>query len=172
MRHRVEGQLLGSPIQKIRRQRGEGVPYPPAVSWPARVALVLLALIVAAFVATWLSIPAPEPGHAWAYSRNISPPAHWFLGGLETRGEAGIKHVFLHDLRERIAVVYGGAAVVLVLVGLAVGAGRRTAQRPSEWAESRTTPLPASLELASPSSPSAMGGSRKRPARPRSGRDT
>ena len=34
--------------------------------------------------------------------------------------------VRVHDLKNRIAVIYGSAAAVIVLVGLAFGAGRRS----------------------------------------------
>ena len=93
------------------------------------VTLIVLALLVAAFTVTWLTIPAAVPGTTFAYSFDISPPARWFVGGLE-EPEAG--HVELRELKERIVIVFGAAAVVVILLGVAFGAVRRPRRDTSE----------------------------------------
>jgi len=96
----------------------------------------LLALLVAAFVATWLTIPAKG-------AKKADPPAAFFAHGLchssaalatasgpwrLTPGQiqcAPQRTVDVHDLKRRVIVVYAGAAVIVLLLGLAFGAARR-----------------------------------------------
>lgn len=75
----------------------------------------------------------------------MSPPASWFAIGLVhhipahaedvpgylpgstiTTTVAASSYVSLSSLRERVVVAYASAAAIVVLVGLAFGAGRRT----------------------------------------------
>ncbi len=111
-----------------------------------RIALVALAVLVVGFVATWLTIPDSSGG-------KVSPPASLFSHGLvrercvsERRTNAGpnvilsecVRHEQTGDvrnvsaLRQRIFVVYGGTAAVVVLLAIALGAGRRP-QGKSRW---------------------------------------
>lgn len=105
---------------------------------PRRAVLILLALLVVAFAVTWLSLPGGNTD-----VRNLDPPAAWFAHGLGKRTTAGgtnvpgtgglmktpvvaFTYVPLDDLKQRIVVVYASAAAVVILLGLAFGAGRRT----------------------------------------------
>ena len=97
--------------------------------------LLALAVIVVAFAVTWLSVPTSR-------TAKVPPPASFFLHGIahcvktrygactkvsEGGGQArGYQHG-LNDLKSRIAVVYGSAAAVVILAGLAFGAARRSA---------------------------------------------
>ena len=112
--------------------------------------LVALAVIVALFVATWLTIPAGRvevknlTTGQWETKR-VGYPARLFRVGLVER-ERGVgpdcsqsddpfcrfgrsdrvkDSVDLGSLRSRAKVVYGGLAVIVILIGLAFGAFRR-----------------------------------------------
>ena len=93
--------------------------------------LVALAVVVALFVATWFTIPSGRfevelTGNTFDTNR-ISYPARLFRTGLSTdSGFRGIQGVDLHTLRTRVVVFYGGLAVVVVLLGAAFGAFRKT----------------------------------------------
>jgi hypothetical protein len=100
--------------------------------------LLALAVVVIAFVATWLTVP---PGkletHNLAtgeWENRLAYPAKLFRGGLRERDEppdptggavpadsAVRLTVDLDDVRERVLVFYGGLAVAVVLVGGAFG---------------------------------------------------
>jgi len=74
-------------------------------------------VLVVAFAATWLALPAHING-------TVSPPASWFAKGLTYHVE-GRPYVELDTLEQRIEIAYASAAVVIVLLGLAFGAARR-----------------------------------------------
>jgi hypothetical protein len=87
--------------------------------------LLVLVLVVIGFVVTWISVPSSPSDH-------IALPASLFLPGIgHTRKHShpsGPVHVGQHGLdhlKRRIAVVYGSAAAVVVVAGLALGAARR-----------------------------------------------
>lgn len=94
-----------------------------------RFTLLGVALVVVLFAVTWFSLPAPRtssPSSSSSYSTYISrhvpcdeawPPAKPFMQDRTCYQ--------LDDVKARIAVVYGSLAVVIILVGLAFGAGRR-----------------------------------------------
>jgi len=84
--------------------------------------------------------------------KRVSPPAAWFAGGLVHASSSpvgdnrdaldeytgftqGLKlvpsYVELGGLKQRIAILYGGAAVVVILVGLAFGLGRGRRPEPA-----------------------------------------
>jgi hypothetical protein len=93
--------------------------------------LLALAVIVIAFAVTWLSIPTTR-------AAKVPLPASLLLPGIthclrssdnectsvSNGGQGYNRH--LHDLKQRTVVVYGSLAAVVILVGLAFGAGRRT----------------------------------------------
>jgi hypothetical protein len=112
-----------------------------------RVVLLVLAALVVAFVVTWVSVPSGSsddvPPPASLFIRGIGTEIHECLkqeplggGRFRVRGEQvtvceefGPKVVGvrlgssdLHDLKTRIAVIFGSAAAAVVLVGVAVGA--------------------------------------------------
>jgi len=74
-------------------------------------------VLVVAFAATWLALPAHING-------TVSPPASWFAKGLTYHVE-GRPYVELDTLEQRIEIAYASAAVVIVLLGPAFGAARR-----------------------------------------------
>jgi hypothetical protein len=100
-----------------------------------RFTLLGLAVVVVLFAVTWLSLPGSD-------ERDVGVPASLFIHGLTyesaitpTRGYGGATSyararyfpaVRLDELKTRVAVFYGSAAAVIVLVGLAFGAGRRS----------------------------------------------
>ena len=118
-----------------------------AVSWARTFTLLALVVLVVAFAATWLTLPVD------ALDDDASPPASFFLVGLGSRetclryGEgipgnraclersrqAGVdlNQNDLEALRARVTVVYASAAAVVVLLGLAFGAGRRRPELPT-----------------------------------------
>jgi hypothetical protein len=114
--------------------------------------LLAVALVVVAFVATWLTIPG---GHyelrnltqgGWETGR-ITYPARLFRPGLSQRllcesigiGRAGefngeqagcvagdiYRAVDLSTVKHRVFIAYGGLVAVIVLIGAAFGALRR-----------------------------------------------
>lgn len=107
--------------------------------------LLALAVVVAAFVATWLTIPAG----AWETkdlttgvweTKRVDNPARLFRSGLVARerncrydteyhpgciGDTVTESVSLHALRTRVGEFYGGLAVIAVVVALAFGNLRR-----------------------------------------------
>lgn len=92
----------------------------------ASLTLFLLALVVAAFVACWLTIPSGElETHNLAtgeWQNQLDYPAKLFRVGLRERQEtpeAVLLIVELDDVRERVLVFFGGIAVVVVLLGAA-----------------------------------------------------
>lgn len=111
-----------------------------------RFTLLGLAVVVVMFAVTWFSIPSGP-------FEDVSPPASLFLPGVGSRCATGARSLpvrvrppnderpgacasgvvldqsDLDALKMRIVVFYGSVAVVIVLVGLAFGAGRRS---PSE----------------------------------------
>lgn len=112
------------------------------MSRAAQVTLLTLAALVIAFVATWLTMPA-EP------DAKVNPPASLFIPGItrqfyyciEFDGSGGPNqdcvrfaprgsNVDIDRLEQRVRFGFGGAAVVVVLVGLAFGAARRN--RPAQ----------------------------------------
>lgn len=85
--------------------------------------LLFLAVLIVAFAATWLTLPG-APG------KKVSPPASLFARGITQRGGylgfyRRMHSARLHEVKQRIVVVYGGAAAVVILVGLAFGAAHR-----------------------------------------------
>lgn len=109
----------------------------------ARAMFLVLAALVVAFAATWVTLPQSSLA-------KVKPPASLFaVGGLAERtytetcirwrpkpgadfnecaeyGERPSGHLVDKDaLRRRVLGVYGGGAAVVVLVGLGLGAGRR-----------------------------------------------
>ena len=107
--------------------------------------LLALAVIVVAFAATWLTVPGGRyelrnlTTGRWESGR-IAYPARLFRFGLsmryrlcavattqECRRETVYRRVKLDEVKTRIFIVYGSAAAVVALVGLAFGAARRTA---------------------------------------------
>ncbi len=115
------------------------------MSTARRFTALALAMIVVAFVATWVTVPAD------AFDDHVSPPASLFLAGLGTRSTCerysltisrtcleradhtivDLSTTDLKALKQRIVVVYASAAAVVLLVGVAFGAAR---QRPQEGA--------------------------------------
>jgi hypothetical protein len=120
------------------------------------VTLLALVVVVVAFVATWLTIPGgryeqKDLTRGYWETNRIVFPAKLFRVGLVERVVESCKNppgdpfsclryseivyhrVDLHTLRQRVEVVYGGLAVAIVLVGLALGGARRSepARRPS-----------------------------------------
>jgi hypothetical protein len=102
------------------------------------VTLLVLALVVIAFTATWLTIPSGRlETHNLATGRwenRLAYPAKLFRIGLRKRDEppnptgGGVRAdgavrltVDLDAVRERVLVFYGGLAAVVVLVGGAFG---------------------------------------------------
>jgi hypothetical protein len=100
--------------------------------------LLVLALVVIAFTATWLTIPSGRfETHNLAsgeWENRIAYPAKVFRVGLRKRSEptngtggavpadrAVRLTVDLHTLRERVLIFYSGLAAVVVLVGAAFG---------------------------------------------------
>lgn len=108
-----------------------------------RVVLLVLALLVVVFVATWLTIPNKSRRVG---TQAVDYPARAFAVGLMTkegrllctRFSAGrcvrryrvnardvIRRSDIPALERRVKVGFGGAAAVVVLVGLAFGAASR-----------------------------------------------
>jgi hypothetical protein len=110
------------------------------------VTLLALVVIVAGFVATWLTIP---PG-AWETknlttgeweTKRVDNPARLFRSGLVARerncpydtqyhpgcvGNTVTDSVSLRTLKTRVGQFYGGLAVIVILVALAFGDLSRT----------------------------------------------
>jgi hypothetical protein len=106
-----------------------------------RFTLLGIAVVVVLFAVTWFSLPANEYG-------SVHPPASAFVRGLEypavapgtvvaegsrpgggrilTETTGHPAGVHLDQLKTRIVIFYGSLAAVIVLVGLAFGAGRRS----------------------------------------------
>jgi hypothetical protein len=79
-----------------------------------------LAVVVVAFVVTWMSIPAKRN------RQHVGLPARVFAHDLAGRGDVILGRQGVVTLERRVEVIFGGAAVVIILVGLAFGAiGRR-----------------------------------------------
>jgi hypothetical protein len=104
-----------------------------------RVTLVLLALLVVAFLATWVTMPANDT------EGTVRPPASLFLYGVTSTREGlclsygpvvgGAQPCLRHEtfkrvdadaLRQRVIVSFAAAAAVIVLLGLAFGLGSRS----------------------------------------------
>ena len=83
-----------------------------------RSTLLGLAVVVVLFAVTWWMLPTTNCGE-------ISWPVRLFTQGL-TFDFGDDDCVRLDDLKTRIKIVFGCAALVIVLVGLAFGAGRRS----------------------------------------------
>jgi hypothetical protein len=141
------------------------------VKWVLACTLLALAVVVGLAVATWLTIPS---GHyesknltagRWETGR-LTYPARLFNSGLVERYVAGCdpatnsgsicdqpytvyRQVNLHTVRQRVVVFFGGLALVLILVGLAVGLLRRKPAAPqatsplaTPWVPPPTSPPP------------------------------
>jgi hypothetical protein len=87
-----------------------------------RITLFALALLVVAFVACSVTIPSS------VYDRP-QWPASLFANGLTSRPVNGLRDHHPDVLERRIRLGFGGAATVVILVGLALGAGRRGTDR-------------------------------------------
>ncbi len=103
-----------------------------------RVTLLVLALLVVGFVVTWLSIPNKDRRVG---TLSIGYPARVFAAGMLTstcvefrlmprdvcrrRENNMIRRSDIPALERRVIVLFGGAAAVVVLVGIAFGAARR-----------------------------------------------
>lgn len=92
----------------------------------ASLTLFAVALVVAVFVASWLTIPPGElESHNLAtgqWENRLAYPAKLFRVGLREREvtpEAVLLTVELDDVRKRALVFFGGVTVVVVLVGAA-----------------------------------------------------
>jgi hypothetical protein len=83
-----------------------------------RFTLLGLAVVVVLFAATWWMLPTTNCGE-------FSWPVRLFTYGL-TFDFGDDECVRLDELKTRIEIVFGSAALVIVLVGLAFGAGRRS----------------------------------------------
>ena len=107
--------------------------------------LLALAVVVAGFVGTWLTIPTG----AWETkdlttggweTKRVANPARLFRSGLVARerhcrydseyhpgciGDTVTESVSLNALRTRVAELYGGLAVIAIVVALAFGNLRR-----------------------------------------------
>jgi hypothetical protein len=117
-----------------------------------QVVLIALAIIVVAFVVTWLSIPSRGGdsvglpallfAHGLTHKDCVSRRPASSLGVLVAWHEAPPpiacprlvdKHRIdargIDALKERIAIFFGGAAAVVILVGLAFGAASRPEAR-------------------------------------------
>ena len=121
--------------------------------------VVLLALVVVAFVITWLTIPGGRyelknlTAGRWDSGR-VSYPARLFRIGLvervECRGEIlgadprtsppctfgnVYRRADLHTLRQRVVIAYGGLAAAIALVGFGLAAllQPRPKPRPDSW---------------------------------------
>jgi hypothetical protein len=111
------------------------------VNWARTVTLLGLAIVVALFVATWLTIPSGRfetmnlTTGRWETPR-VDYPARLFRTGIVARDEYGagvLREVDLRTLRQHVAIFYGGLAVVIVLIGLAFGALRRKPPPPRAY---------------------------------------
>ena len=114
-----------------------------------RLMLIGLALVVVLFAVTWTSIPSGA-------TDEVAPPASLFIRGLgdktfgclsygtsfnsgqrvcTARGDVLVGRALTDDdvdaLKTRVFVLYGSIAAVIVLLGLAFGAGRRKSKPPS-----------------------------------------
>lgn len=113
-----------------------------------RLGIVLLALLLVAFAAAWISLPTSGLS-------KVGPPASWFAGGLTKFTPAGTERVFvppepisripsledtgryeiqevgerhvvqLGALKSRIKIAFASAAGVVLLLGIAFGRTRR-----------------------------------------------
>lgn len=110
---------------------------------PARLTLLALAALIVAFVVTWLAIPAGAyesknlTTGRWETAQ-VAYPATLLRFGLRSRDRScergtssnpcAVQTVRLRTdldaLRSRVLIVFGAAAAVVVLVGLAFGALR------------------------------------------------
>ena len=101
--------------------------------------LLGLALVVVLFAVTWWSLPTRDCG-------DRGTAASLFDRGLTYGATAGSSRcVHLDDLKTRIEVVYGDAAVLIIIVGLAVVVGQFLIPRLSVPSETGSdAPLPAS----------------------------
>jgi len=80
--------------------------------------LLLLSAVVAAFVATWLSLPIDRGDRVY------------FPAKLLVRGDVGSDGSLINSefdrrhaaLQQRVIVFFGGAAAVVLLIGVAFGA--------------------------------------------------
>lgn len=102
-----------------------------------RLTLLALALVVVLFAVTWTSIPSSTS------DRTVPASASWFMRGLGGPKYGCLRYEFgrcqrsgdivvgtiagddADDLRNRVFIIFGAAAVAVLLVGLAFGAGRR-----------------------------------------------
>lgn len=101
-----------------------------------RIALVALAVLIFAFVATWVTIPNKErrvgtlsiayPARVFAVGMLTSTCTSAFVGRRCTRFRHNvIRRSDISALERRVKAIFGGAAAVVALVGVALGAGRR-----------------------------------------------
>jgi hypothetical protein len=113
--------------------------------------LLALVMVVVAFAATWLTLPADES------DLSVAPPASLFLVGIGTRdncerygigitafgqrscaenSDGEVVHLENREidrLETRVIVVYASVAAVIVLLGLAFGAARRSGPERSSF---------------------------------------
>lgn len=117
------------------------------MNWAARMALLALAVVSVSFAGTWATLPEGLPASLYASgltARNVGVCARWsapyqheLLGGALSAPyrdcveyEQGDEYVRdTSTQRRRVYAVHGGAASAIVLVGLALGAGRRRHER-------------------------------------------
>lgn len=103
-----------------------------------RLTLLLLAVLVVAFAATWLTLPntggrVGYPARAFAVGLLVESTEGSCIGGGCTPGSRvrstgridAIRRSEIPTLERRVKVIFGAAAAVVVLAGLALGAGRR-----------------------------------------------
>lgn len=95
-----------------------------------RLTLLALAVLAVALTVTWVQMPTKE-------RQTVAAPASWFAGGLTKHHHPRVTwgggfrvpaydSVDVEALRKRVKTIFGGAAAVMVLVGLAFSARSRT----------------------------------------------
>jgi hypothetical protein len=107
------------------------------VSLARTATLLALAVVTVGFVVTWLTVPsangeASVPASLFAYGLTSTSCVE-FSGGYGSDPPRCVRYGppdvvragDLGELKQRIAVAFGGAAVVVILIGLAFGSARR-----------------------------------------------